>query len=89
MSSKVVVLGVEMSSDEAKALVRVITDPSFVSSYIPFLRRLYAINEKKILRHDPENNGIHAEGVLRGRNLQILDEVEKVREIVKLEVPQS
>ena len=86
--SKVNVLGVEMSHEEARNLVKVITDPAN-GVYFSFLNRLYALNEKKILKHDPDKDGTHAEGVLKGKNLQILLETEEIRTCATRQLGQS
>ena len=68
-----------MSKDEARNLLRVMTDLDFTSVYMPFLLKLYEVNEKTILKHDPDKEGIHTEGVLKGMNLQILRETKDIR----------
>jgi len=86
MADKINVCGVELTREEARAFQRVITDPSFTSYYVPVLLRIFDANSKKILKHDPEKDGIHAEGVLRGRNLQILEETTRIRELITQQI---
>ena len=74
--------GVEMTEDESKRLIKFITDMEFTTVYLPFLIKLEAANTRKILKHNPDKDGMHEESVLKGMNLQIARETTEIRKLI-------